>query len=63
MANFIAFLLARLKEGSTWAVIFGVLVGTIGLKIPEDLWGYITALGAAAAGLLGFLLRDTGAKV
>jgi len=63
MKNLLAFLLARLKEGSTWAVIFGILVGTVGLKIPEDLWGYLAAFGAAGAALLGFLLRDTGAKV
>ena len=53
------YLLARLKEGTTWAGIFTTLAG-IGVSIPAEIGGYLTTIGMAGAGLALVLRTDKG---
>lgn len=52
-----AYVLARLKEASTWRGIF-TLLGAGGVWVPEPTIQAISTAGAVIAGLLGALLPD-----
>ena len=57
LANFIA----RFKEPSSWAGVSAILL-TLGLSLPAEVNVAITYVGAGAAGLLAFFLREKGAE-
>ncbi len=50
-------LIARLKEASTWRGIVWMLTAC-GVTLRPEVWEQITAVGMAAAGLLGVLTRE-----
>ena len=57
----LTWLLARLKEPSSWAAIAGAgLLSLLGLdgKITTEMWDMIVAAGVALATLLSFVLRE-----
>lgn len=51
------YLIARLKEPSTWAGLAAVLVA-FGLTIPPDLIGALIPVATALAGLAAVLLKE-----
>ena len=50
-------LIARLKEASTWRGIVWMLTAC-GVTLRPEIWEQITAVGMAAAGLLGVLTSE-----
>lgn len=50
-------LLARLREPSTWRGLIWLLAA-LGVTVRPELWESIAALGMAVAGLLGILLTE-----
>lgn len=54
------FVIARLKEPSTWASIAGALIA-VHVNIDPGLFQHIADVGIAAAGLAGFLLPEQSA--
>lgn len=50
-------LAVRLTEGSTWRGIVWMLTAC-GVTLRPEVWEQITAVGMAAAGLLGVLTRE-----
>jgi hypothetical protein len=54
------YLIARFGEGSTYAALAALLAG-FGLHLDPGLVQDVTLAGTGLAGLLGILLRDTGA--
>lgn len=55
-------ILARLKEPSTWRGIV-LLLTALGIRIQPDVWEYIAAAGMAIAGLIGVLTADEPKRV
>lgn len=53
----IDYILARLKEPTTWGGIAAFLSG-VGITIAPELWQEISAAGAAIGGLLMVLLKE-----
>lgn len=53
----VEYVIARLKEPSTYAAITGLLVA-VGVNISEGMMGSIAAVGAAVAGLVGVILSE-----
>lgn len=51
-------LLARLKEGSSWRGIVWLLTA-LGVTLSPEAWEYVVAAGMAIAGLLGVLLSES----
>ncbi len=51
------YLLDRLKEGSSWAGLGGLLLA-FGVNIDAELLQQISTVGAAIAGAIAFALRD-----
>ena len=47
----------RFKEPSSWASV-AALLALVGLQVDESLWQSIVWLGAGAAGVLGFMIRE-----
>lgn len=54
----VKYLLARLREPSTWAAFAGLAV-VVGLTAEQ--WQAVATAGAAVAGLIAVLLPDTNA--
>lgn len=50
-------LLARLRQPSTWRGLIWVLTAG-GVTLAPDAWDYIATIGMALAGLIGVLLDD-----
>lgn len=50
-------MLARLREPSTWRGLIWLLTA-LGVTLRPEVWEQITALGMAAAGLIGVLTHD-----
>jgi hypothetical protein len=50
-------LIARLREPSTWRGLVW-LATSLGLTLSPEAWEYIIAIGMAAAGLLGVILKE-----
>lgn len=50
-------LLARLREPSTWRGLVWLLT-VLGVKLAPEAWEYIMTAGMALAGLLGVLTRE-----
>jgi hypothetical protein len=55
--NIVTFLIARLREPSTWAAAAGLLAG-VHVGIDPGLWQHVADAGIAVAALLGFLLPE-----
>ncbi len=55
------YILARLKEPSTWAGL-GVMLGGMGIKVQPGLWQSIAVAGAAIAGLIATVLAEVQTK-
>jgi len=53
----ILYLLARLREPSTWAAIASA-GAALGLSVPGPTWQIVVASGTGLAALLGFLLPE-----
>lgn len=51
------YIIARLREQSTWVGI-GALLAGVGVSINPDLWREISALGVAVAGFGAAVLSD-----
>lgn len=59
--NFILDILDRFKEPSSWAVITTALA-SFGLTIPDPVSQSVVLVGAGAAGLIAFFLREKGGQ-
>lgn len=57
----LTYILARLREPTTWAGITG-LVSAVGISISPDLAKEIGVAGTAVVGVILTILKDTGAK-
>lgn len=57
MSNAFAWIIARLKEPSTWAGI-GSIVTAAGFAIRPDLWQEIASVGMGIGGLLAVILNE-----
>lgn len=55
--NVLRALLDRFDEPSSWAAIAALLTG-FGVNVDDGLWQSIVFLGAGAAGLAGFFIRE-----
>ena len=55
-------LIARLKESSTWRGIVWMLTAC-GVTLRPEIWEQITAIGMAAAGLLGVITSENPQRV
>jgi len=55
-------LIARLKEPSTWRGIVWMLTAC-GVTLRPEIWEQITAIGMAAAGLLGVITSENPQRV
>ena len=53
----LAYIAARLREGSTWAGIGSLLTG-MGMVIAPDQWQAIMATGMGIGGFLAIVLAD-----
>ena len=51
------YILARLKEPSTWRGIFMFLTG-VGISIEPAMYAQITTIGISIVGLIGILTKD-----
>ncbi len=58
MNNVISWLLARLKEKTTWAGIINFLVTVIGIKLAPELADSIATAGVAVAGLILLVIKE-----
>ncbi len=52
----------RLREPSTWRGLVW-LATALGVSLSPELWGYITTMGMAAAGLIGVLTREEPGRI
>ena len=57
----IEYVLARLKEASTWRGLIGLLTAA-GISISPELLDKIVAAGMALMGVIGMFFKDTAAK-
>lgn len=57
----LAYFLARLKEPSTWAAIFGAITA-VGVSLPPGITQQITLAGSGIAGVLAFMLPERADK-
>lgn len=57
-----AWILARLKEPSTWRGIV-LLLTALGIRVRPDVWEYVASAGMAIAGLIGVLTSDEPKRV
>jgi hypothetical protein len=55
-------LLARLREPSTWRGLVWLLTA-LGVSLSPDAWAHITTIGMAAAGLIGAITREEPTQV
>ena len=55
-----SYVLARLKEPSTWVGLFAVLSGVTGHSFAPEWVSSVTAAGIAGAGLMAMLLNTSG---
>ena len=55
-----AYIIARLREPSTWVGLFGIISGVTGLTFGQELVNSVVAAGVAGAGLAAVLLNTTG---
>lgn len=55
-----AYVLARLREPSTWVGLFGILAGVTGHAYAPELVSNVTAAGVAGAGLAAMALNTSG---
>lgn len=54
----LAYIVERLKEGSTWRGIILVVTALFGWNVPEEKVAAVVLVGVTAAGLAGMLLPD-----
>lgn len=59
MEKIVAWCADRLDEPSTWRGMVWVL-SAFGVTIQPELWSQITAIGMAAAGIMGVVSKDPG---
>ena len=59
MSGLLNLVIARAKEPSTMASI-GVLLGAVGLQIPDAVMTNVMAIVGAVAALAGMLMREKG---
>lgn len=59
MKTILNFLLARLREPSTWAALPSLALA-VGVTVPGDAVGPVTQIGVGLAGLAGVLLSERG---
>jgi len=57
----IEYVLARLKEASTWRGLIGLLTAA-GISISPELLDKIVAAGMALMGVIGMFFKDKAAK-
>lgn len=55
-------LLARMKEGSSWRGLIW-LATALGVSLSPEAWAHITTIGMAAAGLIGVLTGEKATRV
>lgn len=53
----VSFLVARLKEPSSWAGMAAILMAA-GIKVDPTLWGLTVQAGVALAGIAAFFLSE-----
>ena len=59
MSGLLTLVIARAKEPSTMASI-GVLLGAVGLQVPDAVMTNVMAIVGAVAALAGMLMREKG---
>ena len=59
MSGLLNLVIARAKEPSTMASI-GVLLGAVGLQVPDAVMTNVMAIVGAVAALAGMLMREKG---
>jgi hypothetical protein len=58
LQTFIAYVVARLSEASTWRGIILVVTALCGWNVPEEKIAAVVLVGVTLAGLAGMLLPD-----